>query len=330
MCIAIANLKGMPLSRAHFMNAWDNNSHGGGLCYVEGGVLKLHHELTDKEALYAIYSDKVRKSNVLLHMRITSKGSKTLDNCHPFPVTPDLALIHNGTIMNSKLTIEGQESDTSAFASLLGNMPPDFLEYPDLVSLLENFIGSSKIALMDSSGNFHFLNKNGPSAFVDKTTGNWFSNRSHERVNNYVWQGNKKVYKQGYSAPVSTYKKPSYENTKTQPIYRQVGKSPLVFPGTEEKFSWLDDFANNKLTVGFEKTMLEIIQAGKYTRKFKDFDMVLNSLIAFRGNAYSIKYAMKRVFNDWCYDDSKEEMQSAWKYFVTVWEELNENKWVKK
>ena len=97
------------------MNSWENNSHGGGLLWAENGKVHAHYELTDKHELYKVYTEKIKKSNVLLHMRITSKGAKTVENCHPFLVHDKLGFIHNGTNYKGLKDYGNEVSDTHAF-----------------------------------------------------------------------------------------------------------------------------------------------------------------------------------------------------------------------
>ena len=106
--------------------------------------------MTDPEAFYKVYRKKINKSNVLIHFRIASKGVKTVDNCHPYMVSPELGFIHNGTIYTGLEDYGKEKSDTWAYnKQILKHLPPDFYMYPVLCNILESKIGNSKLAFMD-------------------------------------------------------------------------------------------------------------------------------------------------------------------------------------
>ena len=196
MCIAIANVKNNPLSDEQIRNCWENNSDGAGILYKENGMLKTFKTMTSVEHFLKKYKKVITQSNCLIHFRITSAGSKTVANCHPFMVNQFLGMIHNGTISSSKYVKTGDESDTQSFTKqVLRGMPDGFLDYPVLQKMVGEAVGAgSKLAFMDIDEKFTIINSEAYGAHSD-ALGNWYSNKSYEQVNNYVWKGNKKVFK---------------------------------------------------------------------------------------------------------------------------------------
>ena len=116
---------------------------------------------------------------MLIHFRWATHGLVDKDNCHPFKVAPDLAMIHNGIISGIE-GVDALTSDTNAFVKHYvgpmnrGNPRIIYSEYGKLV--LEKLIGSgSKLV---------FLNKKGKAVIINESAGNWengvwYSNDSH-------------------------------------------------------------------------------------------------------------------------------------------------------
>ena len=304
MCIAIANLKGNPISKKWFMNSWENNSHGGGLLYKEQGVLKQHYELTDPEAFYKVYRKKINKSNVLLHFRIASKGVKTVDNCHPYMVSPELGFIHNGTIYTGLEDYGKEKSDTWAYnKQILKHLPPDFYMYPVLCNILESKIGNSKLAFMDDEEVITIIGDSKGEAHYDEKTGNWFSNKSYQQVNDFEWKGDIKVKKQNYNKWLP------------KPPTTALDRCP-TYPYDTEYFTWGEDLAKKCISPGFENTMLELAEESRKYSKFKDGVVMMEQFISFRGRWNTIRRAMTRVFEEFLYRAEDRDLINCIRYYI--------------
>lgn len=298
MCIAIANKKGNPLSKKQFMNSWDNNSHGGGMLYKENGKLKCHYELTDKDAFYKIYSSKINKSSVLLHFRISSKGARTQQNCHPFMVNSELGFIHNGTIHTGLKDYGKERSDTWAFNDqVLKELPPNFCEYPVILDMINSKIGLSKFAFMDVNENFTIIGADKGEAHYDEKTGNWFSNKSYQKVNNFVWKGDEKVMK----------------TPKRTPTY---GRSPN-YPIDDMMFSWSEDLEKDQVTPGFNNTLMEIADKAKAYAGYRDGNVMLEQFVQFRNGWRTLRQTLVVVFEDFLYNDCDEELIQCMRYYFS-------------
>ena len=299
MCIAIANKKGNPISKKHFMNSWENNSHGGGMLYKKDGVLKCHYELTDKDAFYSEYSKHINNSSVLLHFRISSKGSKSQSNCHPFMVNSELGFIHNGTIHTGLKDYGKEKSDTWAFNDqVLKQLPSNFYDYPVILDMINSKIGLSKFAFMDKEEKFTIIGENKGEAHYDEKTGNWFSNKSYQKVNNFVWKGDEKVMKTNNTCALD--------------------RGPLYPDDAEEMlFKWSEDLQMDHLTPGFDNTMMEIANASMRYSMYKDGNVLLEQFIQFRTRWLTIRKAVKLIFEDWVYDSSDKEMINCVRYYMS-------------
>ena len=190
MCIAIANTQNSPLSDEELTNCWENNPDGAGILYKEDGKLKIYKQLTSLDAFKSEYNRVIKLSNCLVHFRVKSAGAITEDNIHPFMVHDNLGFIHNGTI--TKLKYDDVLSDTQLFNNnILKHLDKDFINNYDIVEMIEDYVGYSKMVFMDETEVFTIINERKG----DWEGSNWFSNNSHKRVNNFYWQGNKKIQK---------------------------------------------------------------------------------------------------------------------------------------
>lgn len=197
MCLAIVNQPNSFLTKAQLKNAWDNNSDGAGIAYVDNGKVMTYHEGYNFEDFFEEYEfiRELTDTPILIHFRIATHG-KGKDMLHPHSVTEGrISLIHNGVISGLG---DHKVSDTREFANMLSKFYPDnidFLDHAGIEALVMTIIGrSNKVAFLDWRGEVRILNEHLGHIDAD---GNWFSNTSYQRVNNYVWAGNKKVYKSG-------------------------------------------------------------------------------------------------------------------------------------
>ena len=207
MCIAIANMKNKPLSDEEITNCWTNNPDGGGLLYKENGILKVYKNLDNLPKFLKKYKEVIQKSSCLVHFRVTTGGGVTVKNCHPFLVNKSLGFIHNGVISGYSNKAP-DKSDTYSFNELvLKGLPKGFQDNTAVMKMMLSYIGGgSKLAFMDKDENFTIIGEDRAAAHFSEN-GNWYSNRSYEKVNNYKLAGNTKVYNNSCSMPPVKLKK---------------------------------------------------------------------------------------------------------------------------
>ena len=178
MCIIIANKKGI-LSKQTLKECWNNNRDGGGLAYVENGIIKTYHSLKSFNGLYNKYTH-IKKQfgdnkKVLLHFRITSAGETNKINLHPFNVNENLVFAHNGTIY--QFTKDKKLSDTILFNEyMLKQLPKDFYKNSAIKDLIEVYIEHSKLVFLDNMDKFYIFND----SYGIEDGGNWYSNSSYK------------------------------------------------------------------------------------------------------------------------------------------------------
>jgi len=151
MCIAIAKPEGVDLFDNVLKNCFENNSDGAGFAYVDGDKIKIRKGFFTLKDFKEAYEDHKSKQ-LLLHFRIRTHGDVNVHNCHPFFVTPTLAMIHNGVITGFG---SASKSDTLDFIEKIirpavvsyGN---SIVEHPSFQELVENMIGWSKLMFLNA------------------------------------------------------------------------------------------------------------------------------------------------------------------------------------
>jgi hypothetical protein len=212
MCIAILN-KSTLLEKEVFLNSFDNNPDGIGIAYSDGKQIQTVKRMDKPEELYSFYC-KVRSkidSPILIHARIGTSGGKTLKNVHPFKITKNLAMMHNGVI--SYPLIHKDESDTLhlvRFIQALKNpdavLNPASLEY----GFIEDMAGyGSKFIFLHSDGSYSIINED--KGHWDSENDTWYSNDGYKKIS-YKWHGNTKIWND--YTPFTYNHKPKAETSK--------------------------------------------------------------------------------------------------------------------
>lgn len=167
--------------RAQFLNTpgliedvYESNSDGLGVMYTEHGALVTarilpKHHMEAREFLAALPND---DRPLALHWRMRTHGAITLDQCHPYDVDEETALMHNG-ILDTGNAADVSKSDTWHFiADYMQDMGPDVLHNPGYLKMLGEFIGNNRFAIMSADGRLSVVNKDQGI----EHDGVWFSN----------------------------------------------------------------------------------------------------------------------------------------------------------
>jgi len=154
----------------------------------------------------------LRKHNVLpmiIHFRIATSGRIDEDNCHPFQVTPDIVMAHNGILDNAEPT--STISDTRVFiGEVLSDLPEGFLWNYGIQRLISGFIGDSKLVFLDRYGMYRFVNEN--LGHWDKHHSNWFSNYSYAMPDTDTLYWDRKCRKGQFDPFRSHWNRPLWED----------------------------------------------------------------------------------------------------------------------
>ena len=167
MCVIVLKPVGHTLSAEIINRSYTANPQGWGLAWWKPAVTKTRKRAASKAAWYYCRgldrvslidacAEYLREDSVaLLHCRIASKGSVSLENTHPFPMTRHGGLLmHNGTLSGlDPVSVGG--TDSEALASLLDSIDnlEELLDNPVWVEGLSELVSPSRVVLMtDNNG----------------------------------------------------------------------------------------------------------------------------------------------------------------------------------
>jgi hypothetical protein len=166
MCQAIYKPAGVQVDKATLKRAWQENQDGAGFCYVnnEKTAVVIKKGFFKFKAFWYQYEKHAHK-DVLIHFRYATHGGKVSENCHPFAIAKDAALIHNGILSGFTPLPTSTLSDTRIFCDgylsqglrLSGLSSYEYLSSPALRGFVETIIGSTnKLAVMTPQGTVLF------------------------------------------------------------------------------------------------------------------------------------------------------------------------------
>jgi len=193
MCIAIYQSPGCRLPKEQLVQSWNNNPDGAGFTYFnENGELVIEKDMTLDGILYK-YERAVDRyaqySPFAVHFRIATHGSVNIDNCHPFQVSEDTTLIHNGIIPVVFDSKKDPRSDTRVFVSdYLPKLPTNWMDDEHLFDMVETYIGNSKLVILTRAGEHDAYIANEDAGHWSSDKNFWYSNASYKGVSKMSWK----------------------------------------------------------------------------------------------------------------------------------------------
>lgn len=208
MCIiAIKPIGKELMDKEIIMTMCESNPDGSGFCYAENGVVIIRKGFMDFESYYEALQNipDIKNKNVVMHMRITTHGTTSKGNCHPFPLTnnvqklkateikTDVAIIHNG-IIKIEDDKKNDLSDTMTYIKekLYPRYMHDkrFFDKKKARKKIEKEI-TSKMVIMKSDGTFHIIGN------FNENDGYTYSNYSYIKTQ-YDYNSGYGYYNYGY------------------------------------------------------------------------------------------------------------------------------------
>ena len=183
MCVIIAGLGTPNVPQWELEDACTYNPDGFGWGILfEDGTLEQFNSLTSTLTVDKFLETAKMPGIVawLFHARIATHGAVTVDNCHPFNVSRETLLAHNG-VLPVQMPKGYKGSDSAYFAETLlplwGGV--NALNHSETWSLLEEWMGHSKVVLLsaDPAAPMPLMILN---EVLGKWEGNtWYSNTYH-------------------------------------------------------------------------------------------------------------------------------------------------------
>lgn len=210
MCMMIVKPAGKSVPEDHILNSWSHNEDGAGFACARNGKITLEKGFRSVGKFLEAYHQTVTDDvPAILHFRFATHGRVDTQNCHPFAVTNDVVMAHNGIIPNIKT--EAGESDTAAFVRTV--VRPDLQMSPSIIhqqawhEKLCKMIGNSKLGFLTSDGRTLVDGEN----LGVWNDGIWYSNSGYSYdANDYAYAHNDGWWSHGKSGGgVKTLRKES-------------------------------------------------------------------------------------------------------------------------
>lgn len=181
MCIAIVKPFDVKFDMETYKHCYKVHPDGWGfaLAQDDGNALTVVKDITSFEH-FAREVEQYEQHTLLIHFRKSTGGALDMANCHPFRVGEDLVFMHNGTI-SCPMTIKDR-SDTYNFNEhvlkpIYDQLGADLVDNAGIKLMAEKYIGYSKIAFLDTSGQHYLWNDKD---WVTHDSGHLYSNTSYK------------------------------------------------------------------------------------------------------------------------------------------------------
>ena len=211
MCIVIVKTEKTDIPKEQLKESFDNNRDGSGYLFAMNGNLTIKKGFFVVNDFYDNYSRDMERFNnpvSIIHFRITTHGITNKTNCHPFLINDGIGFAHNGMI--DFVDDHKKKSDTLMFKNeILSILPDGFIFNNSIMKLIEESIGTSKLAFLDNNGNYRIANEGLGHWNKDNTI--WYSNKSYceVRTPKYAWNafGHAGIYSQYDNLNITNKKK---------------------------------------------------------------------------------------------------------------------------
>lgn len=185
MCLLVNQPASTSFTDDFLSDVYSKNKDGLGIMYAEGGKVHVFKCLpANAQDFIDFYRAHADGKDCVWHARMQTHGDVDLDNCHPYKVTDDIWMAHNG-VLSAGNDNDLSRSDTWHFIrnvvapALRGD--PDLLLDKDWQTFLGDVIGgSNKFGFVRSDGQVVVINRKSGVEFV----GAWLSNT-------YAWSPTK-------------------------------------------------------------------------------------------------------------------------------------------
>jgi hypothetical protein len=185
MCLAIYKPSKVSADWDALEEGFRCNSHGAGFVTVHKGNLTISKGFFTFDEFRAAYLPYERRQ-AAIHFRLATHGQKNSANCHPFSVTDEIAMIHNG-VLPIDTSNEKDMSDTWHYVEYvlkpLADENRDFYSHGPIKFLGEAAISGSKFVFLRADGDWDIWNQDDGHWAGDI----WYSNKSYVRSGFATW-----------------------------------------------------------------------------------------------------------------------------------------------
>lgn len=191
MCILIKHPANTVFTDELLLDFYQHNPDGFGAVYAEDGKLVVIKTLGKPDEIKAIYQETLKGRECIIHYRMKTHGDIDMDNCHPYRVTDDIWMAHNG-ILSTGNANDKTKSDTWHF--IRNVLRPALTANPNLIldPEYQNFLGS----MIGNSNKFGFVRSDGEIVIINEQAGVEFVNAWLS--NTYAWTPSKFGFRSSY------------------------------------------------------------------------------------------------------------------------------------
>lgn len=203
MCLLISQPSGVTFSRNEILDFVSYNSDGFGIAYGDGAALHLVRMVGTPSEIWDTYRTVAGGKRCVLHFRMTTHGATDANNAHPYPVTDDIVVAHNG-ILSCGNPVDPCRSDTwhfvEYFLAPIARTNPDLLFTPEWAEMCGRLIGgSNKLAIVHRDGRIALVNEQSGVTYK----GAWLSNTyAWNAPHKYAESGRVSSFRDGRAASV--------------------------------------------------------------------------------------------------------------------------------
>jgi hypothetical protein len=191
MCLLIHQSLNHRFTDEQLADFYSKNSDGFGAIVNQPDGVRIVKTVGNLQEIQALYESQVAGHEAVIHFRMQTHGDIDLVNCHPYQVTDEIYMAHNG-ILSTGNAADLSKSDTwhyiENYLKPLLSRYPSILHEQSFQKMLGSHIGmSNKFAFMDAHGKVVVINKQ---AGVEHFNC-WLSNT-------YAWTPTRWGYSTGY------------------------------------------------------------------------------------------------------------------------------------
>lgn len=165
MCNYIILEKNKTVNKEVLERCFERNPSGCGFAASIDNKLIIRKGFFDFEQLWQEFSQVQGKYACMIHFRFASAGVIDQDNCHPFRIDKNHAMVHNGTLYDFISSDENETlSDTGLFNKFV--LKPMFKHWGNFHKskigryfLEKSMDNRSKMVIMNNKGEFLFIRK---------------------------------------------------------------------------------------------------------------------------------------------------------------------------
>jgi hypothetical protein len=194
MCLLVHQPAGVAFDAEFLADVYAQNRDGLGVMYADAGKLHVLKTLPrTADEFVDFYETHAAGIECVWHARMMTHGDIDIDNCHPYRVTDEIYLAHNGVLATGN-EWDKTRSDTWHFIRNVIEpaviADPSIILRPEWQSFIASMIGASnKFGLMTAAGDAVIINRSAGVTF----RGAWLSNT-------YAWPASKYNASPSYAA----------------------------------------------------------------------------------------------------------------------------------